>query len=90
MDSPQEQSGFEPLVPLRSQHNRGTGPMSPIPSIGVTLVIPLANSVSISVASGTIGSNPLCSSRQSVSAVKPEALREKPRSLGAFCGWLGT
>jgi hypothetical protein len=25
-DSPLEETGFEPLVPLRSQHNRGTGP----------------------------------------------------------------
>jgi hypothetical protein len=51
-DSPLEESGFEPLVPLRSQHNRGIGPISPIASIRVPLVIPLANSISISVASG--------------------------------------
>jgi hypothetical protein len=51
-DSPVEESGFEPLVPLRSQHNRGIGPISPIASIRVPLVIPLANSISISVASG--------------------------------------
>jgi hypothetical protein len=29
-DSPLEESGFEPLVPLESQHNRGSGPMSPM------------------------------------------------------------
>jgi hypothetical protein len=40
--------------------------------------------------SGTSGSNPACSSRQSVSAVIPEAESEKPRTLAAFCGWLGT
>jgi hypothetical protein len=34
-DSPLEESGFEPLVPLQSQHNRGTGPMSPTASIQV-------------------------------------------------------
>jgi hypothetical protein len=28
-DSPLEESGFEPLVPLGGQHNRGSGPMSP-------------------------------------------------------------
>jgi REP element-mobilizing transposase RayT len=27
---------------------------------------------------------------QSVSAVNPEAVREKPRTLAAVCGWLGT
>jgi hypothetical protein len=31
-DSPLEETGFEPLVPLRSQHNRGAGPTSPIPN----------------------------------------------------------
>ena len=41
-----EEAGFEPLVPLQNQHNRGAGPMSPIPSIRVALVIPLANSIS--------------------------------------------
>src|SRR5438477_4594665 len=40
--------------------------------------------------SGTKGSNPASSSRQSVSAVNAEAVREKPRTLAAFCGWLGT
>ena len=39
---------------------------------------------------GTTSSNPLCSSRQSVSAVNPEAVGEKPRTLAAVCGWLGT
>jgi hypothetical protein len=42
------------------------------------------------VASGTSSSNPACSSRQSVSAVNAEAVREKPRTLAAFCEWLGT
>ena len=40
--------------------------------------------------SGTEGSNPLSSSSQSVSAVNPEAVSEKPRTLAAVCGWLGT
>src|SRR4051794_34821144 len=43
-DSALEETGFEPLVPLRS-HNRDTGPMSPIRSNRVALVIPLANSI---------------------------------------------
>jgi hypothetical protein len=64
-DSLLEEGGFEPLVPPQSQHNRGTGPMSPTASIRVGLVIPLANSISISVASGTSGSNPLSSSGES-------------------------
>ena len=38
-DSLLEESGFEPLVPLQSQHNRGTGPMSPTASIRVALLI---------------------------------------------------
>jgi hypothetical protein len=64
-DSPLEEGGFEPLVPPQSQHNRGTGPMSPTASIRVGLVIPLANSISISVGSGTSGSNPLSSCGES-------------------------
>jgi hypothetical protein len=64
-DSSLEEGGFEPLVPPQNQHNRGTGPMSPTASIRVGLVIPLANSISISVASGTSGSNPLSSSGES-------------------------
>ena len=43
-----------------------------------------------SVHSGTGSSNPLCSSNQSVSAVNPEAIGEKPRTLAGVCGWLGT
>jgi hypothetical protein len=61
-DSPVEESGFEPLVPLRSQHNRGIGPISPIASIRVPLVMPRADSISISVASGASDSNPPSSS----------------------------
>jgi hypothetical protein len=57
-----EESGFEPLVPLRSQHNRGIGPISPIASIRIPLVMPLADSISISVASGASDSNPPSSS----------------------------
>ena len=41
-------------------------------------------------AGGTQSSNPLCSSSQSVSAVNVEAVSEKPRTLAAVCGWLGT
>jgi hypothetical protein len=63
-DSPLE-GGFEPLVPLQSQHNRSTGPMSPTASIRVASVIPLGNSISISVAGGTSSSNPLSSSGES-------------------------
>ena len=39
---------------------------------------------------GTESSNPSSSSSQSVSAVNPEAIGEKPRTLAAVCGWLGT
>jgi hypothetical protein len=39
---------------------------------------------------GTESSNPAPSSSQSVSAVNPESEGEKPRTLAAFCGWLGT
>src|SRR5207237_9115598 len=39
---------------------------------------------------GTDGSNPASSSSQSVLAVNPEAIGEKPRTLAAVCGWLGT
>ena len=42
------------------------------------------------VQGGTESSNLLCSSSQSVSAVNPEAIGEKPRTLAAVCGWLGT
>src|SRR5437660_5098102 len=38
---------------------------------------------------GTEGSNPVPSSSQSVSAVNPEAIGEKPRTLAAVCGWSG-
>ena len=39
-------------------------------------------------AGGTQSSNPLCSSSQSVSAVNPEAIGEKPRTLAASArGW---
>ena len=39
---------------------------------------------------GTVSSNPASSSSQSVSAVNPEAIGEKPRTLAAVCRWLGT
>jgi hypothetical protein len=39
---------------------------------------------------GTVSSNPASSSSQSVSAVNPEAIGEKPRTLAVVCGWLGT
>ena len=39
---------------------------------------------------GTEGSNPSPSSSQSVSAVNPEAIGEKPRTLAAVCGRLRT
>src|SRR2546421_9826945 len=41
------------------------------------------------VRGGTMSSNLLCSSRQSVSAVNAEAVWEKPRTLAAFCGGWG-
>jgi hypothetical protein len=41
-------------------------------------------------AGGTYSSNPLPSSSQSVSAVNPEAIGEKPCTLAVVCGWLGT
>jgi hypothetical protein len=40
--------------------------------------------------SGTEGSNPSSSSSQSVLAVNPEAIGEKPGTLGAVCVSLGT
>ena len=43
-----------------------------------------------SIHGGTEGSNPASSSSQSVSAVNPESIGEKPRTLAAVCGWLGT
>ena len=64
-DAASEEGGFRAAGPTRSQHNRGTGPMSPIASIRVGLVIPLAKSISISVASGTSGSNPPSSTGES-------------------------
>ena len=42
------------------------------------------------VRGGTMSSNLLCSSSQSVSAVNAEAVAEKPRTLAAFWVWLGT
>jgi hypothetical protein len=39
---------------------------------------------------GTGSSNPPCSSSQSVSTVNPGPVGEKPRTLAAVCGWLGT
>jgi hypothetical protein len=42
------------------------------------------------IADGTSSSNLLSSSSQSVSAVNPEAVGEKPRALAAVCEWLGT
>jgi 2-polyprenyl-6-methoxyphenol hydroxylase-like FAD-dependent oxidoreductase len=42
------------------------------------------------VADGTEGSNPSSSSSESVSAVNPEAVGEKSRTLAAVCVSLGT
>jgi hypothetical protein len=78
LDSLLEEGGFEPLVPPLSQHNRGTGPMSPTASIRVGLVIPVAYSISLTVASGTGGSNPPSSSGESRgngASILPEAGR---------------
>jgi hypothetical protein len=44
----------------------------------------------LSLRGGTASSNPSSSSSQSVSAVNPEAIGEKPRTLAAVCGWRGT
>src|SRR5436305_1226455 len=41
--SPLEEGGFEPLVPLQSQQDRGTGPMSPTASIRVAFPIQSAS-----------------------------------------------
>jgi len=43
-----------------------------------------------SLARGTEGSNPAPSSAESVSAVNPSAVGDKPRTLAAVCAWLGT
>ena len=64
-------------------------PGSP-PDLPVTTQQPLASRGMGLCASGTEGSNPSSSSSQSVSAVNPEAIGEKPRTLAAVCGWLGT
>jgi hypothetical protein len=48
--------------------------MSPTASIQVALLIRLANSISISVASGTSGSNPLSSSGESAANSIPQEL----------------
>src|SRR5438477_12717639 len=75
---------------------RGTGGSNPSPSSSESLALrdlsPLrlrqdGNTLS---RPGTDGSNPAPSSSQSVSAVNPEAIGEKPRTLAAVCGWLGT
>jgi hypothetical protein len=42
------------------------------------------------VRAGTEGSNPACSSGESVSVVNTGAVGENPRSLAAVCEWLGT
>jgi hypothetical protein len=42
-----------------------------------------------SFARGTEGSNPPSSSTESVSAVNPGAVGDKPRTLAAVCAWLG-
>jgi hypothetical protein len=67
------------------QHNRGTGPMSPTASIRVGFVIPFENSISISVASGTSGSNPLSSSGESGANLTSWMRRRPPRS-GCLAG----
>src|ERR1700736_5614740 len=46
--------------------------------------------LNVPYAAGTGSSNLLCSSSQSVSAVNPEAIGQKPRTLAAVCGWRGT
>ena len=51
---------------------------------------PMWRPQNVGVRGGTMSSNLLYSSRQSVSAVKPEAVREKPRTLAAVCARLGT
>src|SRR4030088_3542352 len=43
----------------------------------------------LTLAGGTEGSNPAPSSGESVSAVNPGAVGEKPRSLAAVCGGWG-
>jgi hypothetical protein len=87
LDSPVEENGFEPLVQLQNRRNRGTGPMSRTAGIRVCLLIPLATSISISVASGTSGSNPPSSSGESPANLTsggiaiPRALIYEPRIL---------
>ena len=85
-----EEGGFEPLVPLATE-------MLIELARGISKQLGCWRSATWGRCrgcayseSGTSGSNPLSSSRQSVSAVNVEAVREKPCTLAAFCGWLGT
>jgi len=65
------------FVPLLSLTRRLAGRQTPRPTFR-------------SVHGGTGGSNPLCSSSQSVSAVHLVGCKRKARTLAAVCGWLGT
>ena len=65
--------------------------LSPNPLVvGGRISAGLYRSAQVRLGGGTSGSNPLCSSTQSVSAVNAEAVRETPRTLAAFCGRLET
>jgi hypothetical protein len=67
---------------LRVSTTAATGLMSPTASIRVGLVIPLANSISISVASGTSSSNPLSSSGESLTNRSARRVATAPSGVG--------
>jgi hypothetical protein len=89
-DSALKQGGFEPAVPPRTERPCETQPGYHRDVEPETRTSRLGMPSTPFRSSGTEGSNPASSSRQSVSAVNAEAVREKARTLAAFCGWLGT
>ena len=88
-DSPLEEGGFELVVPPRTERPWETQPGYHRDVEPETRASRLGMPYRAFRSSGTEGSNPPSPSRQSVSAVKAEAVREKARTLAAFCGWLG-
>ena len=70
--------------------NAGASQESATPKPGAVRRTPVGGPRNAGVQGGTESSNLLCSSSQSVSAVNSEAVGEKPRTLAAVCGWLGT
>ena len=74
----------------RDPQNDGASQEGATPKPGAVRGTHVGGPRNAGVQGGTESSNLLCSSSQSVSAVNAEALREKPCTLAAFCGWRGT